>query len=399
MVDITERKAAAEAMLQTQKLESLGVMAGGIAHDFNNLLVGILGNAGLALNELPPDSPAFQYIQDLERASQRAADLTRQMLAYSGRGKLVTAPFDVSDVVQEMSRLLEAVIPKSVVLELALGDQLPLVDGDVAQFRQVVMNLIINAAEAVGERSGFVNVSTGSVFVDADSLQAVHKANDMCAGEHVFVEVADNGSGLTQGELEKIFDPFYTTKFTGRGLGLAVVLGIVRSHRGAIQVDSRPGEGTTFRVLLPVSKETAPRHDGPGPEVLDWRGRGTVLVVDDEPAIRTVAKRILTRVGMKAVLARDGREGARLFGEMADEIDLVILDLTMPRMSGEEALQKIREIRPDAKVLLTSGYSEQDAVSRFTNDELAGFLQKPYTMIELIEKIRDIVESTAEPPA
>jgi len=393
MVDITGRKAAAEAMLQTQKLESLGVMAGGIAHDFNNLLVGILGNAGLALNELPPSSPAHEYIQDLERASQRAADLTRQMLAYSGKGKLVTAPFDVSSVVREMSRLLKAVIPKSVVLELALEDDLPLVDGDIAQFRQVVMNLIINAAEAIGERSGYVNVTTGSEYLEAEKAQAMHKAETLVSGEYVFVEVADNGSGMEQAQLEKVFDPFYTTKFTGRGLGLAVVLGIVRSHKGAIQVQSKPGQGTSFKVLMPASPESVLRLEARDADLLDWRTSGTVLVVDDEPAIRTVTKRILSRIGMKAVLARDGKEGARMFGEMAKEIDLVILDLTMPRMSGEEALQQIRAIDPQAKVLLTSGYSEQDAVSRFADDTLAGFLQKPYTVADLVEKVRSIIEN------
>uniref|UniRef100_UPI002ADE7C8B PAS domain S-box protein n=1 Tax=Tepidiforma sp. TaxID=2682230 RepID=UPI002ADE7C8B len=248
-----ERRRLDQQMQQTQKLESLGVLAGGIAHDFNNLLVAILGNAGLALMELPPESPARQTVQAIETAAQRAAELTRQMLAYSGRGKFVVEPLNLSRLVEEMAHLLEVSVSKRAVLKYRFAPDLPLIEGDATQVRQVIMNLITNASDAIGDRSGVISISTGLMHADRAYLRTAYMDDDLPEGDYVYLEVADTGVGMDEATAARIFDPFFTTKFTGRGLGLAAVLGIVRSHRGAIKLYTEPGRGTTFKILFPVA--------------------------------------------------------------------------------------------------------------------------------------------------
>ena len=293
--DISERKRTDAALREAQKLDSLGVLAGGIAHDFNNLLVGIIGNAGLALDDLPPESPARSTIREIEMIGKRAADLAHQMLAYSGKGRLTIEPISMNTVVQEMTHLLSASIRKGVVMRYNLSPSLPSIEADPTQLRQVVMNLVINASDAIGERSGSITISTGLMRADRAYLSEAYLPPDLVEGGYVFMEVSDTGAGMTSDVKEKIFDPFFTTKFTGRGLGLAVVLGVVRGHRGALKVYSEPGHGTTFRVLFPPQAgDVLPVAE---PEEPRWRSSGIVLVVDDDETVRSVTTAAVQRMG------------------------------------------------------------------------------------------------------
>ncbi len=377
---------------QTQKLESLGILAGGIAHDFNNLLLGILGNADLALMELRPESPARQHIEDAVKASQRAAELCSQMLAYSGRGNFVLKPLDLSILVEEMTHLLEVSISKKVSLRLNFARRLPPVEADPTQLRQVVMNLIINASDAIGDQVGQITVRTGVIEMDQAALDRLLVGAHLPVGKYAFLEVTDTGCGMDRSTLERIFDPFFTTKFTGRGLGLAAVHGIVRSHHGGIDIHSEPGHGTRFRVLLPVSNLPITELPSPSYKRTERKGSGTVLVVDDEEIITDITTKILSQAGFRVFTASDGRRGVETFCQHAGEIDAVVLDLTMPEMSGEEVYNEIVLIRPDVRVILSSGYSESEAATRFAGKNLAGFIQKPYRPNVLIEKLNEIIK-------
>jgi signal transduction histidine kinase len=386
---VEEQRAQLEAsqaqLLQVQKLESLGVLAGGIAHDFNNLLTAILGGASTASLVLPADSPAQPHLRDTVLAVRRAADLTRQLLAYSGKGHFEVRPVDLSTVVREIARLLETSVPRSVALRLELSRALPAVEADVVQLQQIVMNLVINGAEAIGDRSGTVTVTTSARDIDEASARGAFAAQGLAAGRYVHLRVRDTGSGMDEVTREKIFDPFFTTKFAGRGLGLAAVLGIVRAHRGAIQVDSTPGHGTTFELLLPATSQravTSRDSEFPG-----YRGAGQlVLVVDDDDAVRTTLRRLLELFDFEVVEAEGGRAAARV-AEARPEIRLVVLDMTMPEMSGEATFMELRRIRPDLPIILSSGYDEVEASRRFVSKGLAGFLQKPFTTTDLVRCI------------
>ena len=397
IVDISDRRKSEEerrrleAQVQhVQKLESLGVLAGGIAHDFNNLLVGILGNAGLALMEMLPESPARPTVQKIEVAALRAAELTKQMLAYSGKGMFKTQPLNLSRVVSEMLHLLSVSISKKATIRTRLTDELPAIEGDAAQIQQVVMNLITNASEALGDNAGEIVIATGTVDADRAYLADTFLDENLPEGRYVFLEVSDTGAGMDKITIARIFDPFFTTKFTGRGLGLAAVLGIIRGHHGGIRVYSEPGRGTAFKILLPATdlqiQASTPRADNTA-----WRSTGTVLVIDDEPAVLAVAGNVLERVGFKALTANKGRAGVDLFREHAAEIRAVLLDLTMPDLSGEEVFRAIRMIRADVKVILSSGYNEQETISLFRGKGLAGFLQKPYQPSQLVDTMRELL--------
>jgi len=396
--DITERKQAEEErqrleaqVQQAQKLESLGILAGGIAHDFNNLLTGILGNASLALMDLSENAPARPSIEQIEKSSLRAAELTNQMLAYSGRGSFVVVPVDLSKLIWEMMELLESSISKKVTVQHKLRDDLPAVEADVAQIRQVIMNLIVNASEAIGDGEGVITVATGVMDADRGFLAETYMGENLPEGRYVYLEVSDTGRGMDAETKSKIFDPFFTTKFAGRGLGLAATLGIVRGHRAAIKVDSRPARGSTFRVLFPCSDHPAEDLSAAATErKADPLESGTILVVDDEEAVRQVATRALERAGFTVVTASNGREAVEIFRTHADAIAAVLLDRTMPAMDGEEAFDEIRRIRPDAPVVLSSGYSEQEASEKFAGRGLSGFLRKPYQARSLVEKLREV---------
>jgi PAS domain S-box-containing protein len=389
--DVTERNRLNEKMRQTAKLESLGVLAGGIAHDFNNLLTGILGNVSLALDTVEDNDPANEMLQNALEASERAAHLTQQMLAYAGKGRFVVQPLDVSALVRQISILVKSSIPKSVTVRLDLEPSLPPVDADVAQLQQLVMNLVINGAEAVPHGSeGTVLVITRSQEVDAEYIAETFGGGDIAPGNYVSIAVHDNGAGMDDATMAKIFDPFFSTKFTGRGLGLAAALGIVRGHKGALKVFSTPGQGTTFKVLLPV---TTAEKQNPAPKAArpNLVGTGTILVVDDESVVRDIATTALKRYGYTALTANNGREGVDLFRASHKELAMVLLDLTMPVMNGEQALVQMKAIDSDVPVVLTSGFNETEAIRRFDGKGLGGFIQKPYTAAALAEKIRTVL--------
>jgi signal transduction histidine kinase len=388
--DVTEQKRAEhehreleQRMQQTQKLESLGVLASGIAHDFNNILTAILGNVDLALTDLSPVSPARNYLREVEKASRRAADLCRQMLAYSGKAKFVVEAIDLNALIEETAHMLEVSISKKTSLRYTLGRNLPLILGDATQMRQIIMNLVINASEAIGDRSGIISIVTGWMHCDRAYLVTLALSEDLAEGRYVFCEVTDTGSGMDKATLARIFDPFFTTKFSGRGLGLTAVLGIVRGHKGAIKVYSEADRGTTFRILVPAADATASgagrnaAHDG------SWRGSGTVLLADDEDGVRRVGCDMLTRLGFTVLTASDGVAALELFRAQGRTIACVILDLTMPRMDGKEAFRELRRLSADVPVLIASGYSEHELQQHFVGKGISGFLQKPYTLTML----------------
>jgi PAS domain S-box-containing protein len=388
--DITELRTLEQQMLHSQKLESLGVLAGGIAHDFNNLLTGILGNADLARSQLSPLAPSRASLEAIEVAARHAADLCRQLLAYSGRGRFIVQPVGLQELVEEMSHLLAVSVSKKVELKYHFSQGLPAVEADAPQLRQAIMNLVVNASEAIGERSGIVSVTVGLAHCDADYLRGCVGADHPQEGDYVYLEVADTGQGIDGPALIRIFDPFFSTKFTGRGLGLAAVLGIVRGHGGAIKVYSESGRGTTFKLLFPAGQGTACVEAKP--EVpAGHKTKGKILLADDEETIRNLVRRVLQMAGLEVVVAADGREAIEKFTAGKDSIDLVILDLTMPHLDGESCFRELRRIKPGVKVILSSGYSEQEIVSRFAGKGLAGFVQKPYTSEELLAKIREVL--------
>ena len=389
--EAADRQALERKLQESQKLESLGVLAGGIAHDFNNLLSGVLGNASLARMDLPAESPVQSFLEQIEFAAKRAADLCRQMLAYSGKGRFVVQRLDLNALIEETTRLLQVSISKRAVLKISLADALPAVLGDATQLRQVVMNLVINASEAVGDKSGFISITTGLTRADRGYLAGTFSAPDLPDGDYIYLEVADNGGGMPPEVQARIFDPFFTTKFTGRGLGLAAVLGIIRGHKGALKVFSEAGWGTTFKILLPCAEGPAEMPAAAAaPALAGWRGSGTALVVDDEETVRVTTARMLEALGFSTRLADHGRTGVEEFRAAPDAYALVVLDLTMPHMDGEEAFHQITAIRPGARVLLMSGFNEQEAIARFTGKGLAGFLQKPFNLAALREKLQQI---------
>ena len=401
-LDITARKAAEEEralmerkLLETQKLESLGVLAGGIAHDFNNLLAGILGNASLAKLDIPPASPLQHYLNQIELASQRAADLCKQMLAYSGKGHFVVQRVDLSALVEDTVPLLHVSIQKGTDLKFNLSRDLPAVSGDVTQLRQILMNLVINGADAIGEQGGVIEVTTGVMHADRAYLGATYLAPALPEGDFVFLEIRDTGCGMDAETRDRIFDPFFTTKFTGRGLGLAAVLGIVRGHSGALKIESEPGRGTTFRLLLPKSAGPSASVPVPDPPAPDWRGSGTVLVVDDEATVRNVTARMLRTIGFDVIEVPNGREAVAALEADRDGFAAVLLDLTMPGLDGGQTFAELHRINPNLRVLLMSGFNEQDAVDRFAGRGLGGFLQKPFKPNALRAKLRTMLDGSA----
>jgi PAS domain S-box-containing protein len=389
--DITERHTLETQRLHTQKLESLGVLAGGVAHDFNNLLTGILGNASLVADSLHPANPNHRILTECIQAAERAAQLTRQLLAYAGKGRFVVEPISLSGLVREISTLIQTSVSRKVQVRLELADNLPTVEADAGQLQQVVMNLIMNGAEAIGDGVGLVVCSTASQMVDEAYIKTLGaEAQYVTTGLYVTLEVHDSGCGMDEATLARIFEPFFTTKFTGRGLGLAAVSGIVHGHKGAIKVYSSPGKGSTFKVLFPAMGV------GQVPENADVQGtyegnNQTVLIVDDEESVRNTARNTLQRRGYRTLEARDGREAIEVFREVAQKITLVLLDLTMPYMNGEEVLRELKIIHPEVRVLLSSGFNEVEAVRRFTGKGLAGFLQKPYRAAMLAETVKRII--------
>jgi len=400
-VDITDQERAKEErrkledkILQAQKLESLGVMAGGIAHDFNNLLMVILGYANLASMELGVTPSGREHIKKIETAAKDAADLCNQMLAYSGKGRFLVTTLDLNDIVHEMPHLLKVSIGKNAVMKFNLSDDLPSIEADASQMRQVIMNLIVNASEAIGDDSGVITAGTRAVELESKDINALYLGRKLSPGLYVRVEVTDTGCGMDEETRSRIFDPFFTTKFTGRGLGLAAVSGIVRSHKGGIMLSSKPGEGATFKVFFPVTEKPVGRDAKAPQPPAELRGSGTILVVDDQQDVREVTRGMLEARGFTVLTAGSGAEGVELLCVRGDDIAAVILDLTMPGMDGEETFHAMRRAKNDVRVILASGYSESDLAERFANMGVAGFIHKPCRIDDLVAKIRNAAPKT-----
>ncbi len=389
-----ERLGLERQLLHAQKLESLGILAGGIAHDFNNLLTAILGNTDLALAELLPPARARPLVEQIQTASLRAAELTRQMLVFAGRGELATVPLDLSATVREMVQLLAASLSKKAELRLDLAEGLPSIEADPAQLRQIVMNFILNASDAIGEQPGVITVRTGRARHERHFTPDFFVGTLPPGGDTVFLEVADTGCGIDAATLPRIFDPFFTTKFTGRGLGLAATQGIILRHNGVLQVRSRPGAGSVFRVVFSASAgAAAPGAAAPSPRTAErpWWGSGIVLLVDDEAPVRTMTTRMLTALGFDVLTAADGEEAVALFGTRSAEIRAILLDLTMPRMDGHETCLALRRLRADVPVILCSGYDVRESAEKFSDLAFNGFLQKPYRLEELKSVLRKVL--------
>jgi PAS domain S-box-containing protein len=391
--DISERKKLRTQFQYAQKMESFGMLAGGIAHDFNNLLTGIMGNVDAVLMDVPKDSKTYQYVKDIESAGDRATGLCRQMLAYSGGSEIETTIFSLSDVLNDMAQLMSASISKKIEIRKEFAAEIPNIEADITQIRQIIMNLIINAAEIIGDKTGVITISTGVAECDEHCFDDDSFSGKPKAGTYVYYKITDTGGGMSDDTIKKVFDPFFSTKFTGRGLGLAAVLGIVNSHKGSIRIKSEIGKGTTFTCLFPMStKKVAIQHgDEDGDDLKDWKGSGTILLIDDEILARTVGKRLLEKAGFDVLVASDGPQGIDIFRENKDEISAVLLDFVMPKMNGEEVFHELSDIEKDVKVIICSGYNEQEAVSNLKAVGLAGFIQKPYRNKELMTKLRALL--------
>jgi len=387
ILDLSERKRLERQVLEAQKLESLGMLAGGIAHDFNNLLVGVMGNASLAQEMLPPEHPVTEMLERIVSASEHAGLLTKQMLAYSGKGRFVIELVNLTELIREILAIVHPAIPKKIAVRMALDGSTPAVEADRSQMQQILTNLVLNAAEAIGQSAGVVVVTTGARALSAADMRRELNSPELEPGLYVYLRVDDTGCGMDEETKGRIFDPFFTTKFTGRGLGLAAVAGIVRGHKGAIRVSTAPGQGSSFTVFLPAAEQP--------PVPLEARasadelcGEGTILVVDDEPVVRDMGKRTLERYGYRVVLAESGPEAIQKFREQAGAVAGVLLDLSMPGMGGVETLRELRKIEPGARVLLSSGYNEVETMRLFDGLDVAGFIQKPYTTKQLANKVK-----------
>jgi PAS domain S-box-containing protein len=392
-----EHRALELRLQQAHKLESLGRLAGGIAHDFNNLLMAILGNIDLALDLLPGGSPAREPLVAAGRASGRATDLTRQMLACAGRGKFSVETFDLGQLVEETADILRASASKKIALRFDLSRDLPPVRGDMAQVRQIVMNVVVNASEAIGDREGTISLVTSAGYWGRTELADHLQSEDLPEGRYVRLEIVDSGPGMDAQTVTRVFDPFFTTKFTGRGLGLAVVLGIARGHKAAVRIDSAPGSGTRFRVLFPAYSPADPSSLDVG-VVVPASGSGVVLLVDDEEGVRRPTRGMLERLGYQVLEAADGREAVRLFAEHHGAIRCVLLDLSMPHMDGEETFRALRDVEPAVRAILSSGYGEQESAARFGDAEPAAFIQKPYTLHRLGEVLARVLAASPAAP-
>ncbi len=388
-MDITERRHAEERLRQAQKLESVGLLASGVAHDFNNLLTVIMGSASTTLEE----DPSSKSAKTILAASERAADLTKQLLAYAGKGQVEVRAVDLNEVVSQCSGLLLASIPKRVSVEFHLTRDLPSLEADPSRIEQIIMNLAINAAEAIPPRTdGLIQIATRSCDVTPDLARRNSRGYDVAPGRYVCLEVQDNGSGMDAATVSRIFDPFFSTKFTGRGLGLAAVQGIVRTARGFVEVSSSSGQGTTFQVFLPASGKALSAQEAQYGGSRRLGGSSTVLVVDDEEMVRKLAAATLTRSGYQVFEAENGKAALDMLAGSSQVPAVVLVDLGMPVLGGNELLPVLRSKYPDVKIVLTSGYPEADARRILTSGSISGFLQKPYTGTALVEKIGQALE-------
>jgi PAS domain S-box-containing protein len=390
-----ERRKLHARLLESQKLESLGLLAGSIAHDFNNLLSGVLSNAELAELDLPEEGPLNVRIEQIKQAAMRMADLSREMLAYSGRGPFNVTCVDLNALVREMSNLLTTGISKRVKLCYRFADEPVVVEAEATQIRQVLMNLITNASDAMNQKSGAITLTTGVIAAHAIDFDGVPWANELQEGSYAFFEVEDKGCGMTPETIHRMFEPFYTTKPHGRGLGLAAVQDIVRRHHGALRIRSAPGAGTTVRVLLPLPADMAGPPNNP-PTETSWRGTGTILVIDDDETARDTAATLLAHLGFQVLLAADGDDALRCFQRSPEFIRAALLDATIPGLAGREVVVQLHARRPNLPVLLTSGYSESEVMKDYAGVRLSGFVVKPLEICRLSNLLRESL-STRSP--
>jgi len=394
IIDITDRKAAEQRSLEKQRRDTIGTLSGGIAHDYNNLLGIMMGNSSLALEELHDAHPARGFVKKSMIAMERAAELTRQILAYAGKGKYRSQLVDLAGEVRKHVALLKISLAKNVKLALHLPASPLFVNGDPSQIEQVIMNLLINGGEAIGEQQGEVSITLSEITLGNGELAAYAMIPNttLSEGRYVLIEVHDTGAGMDPAIIGKIFDPFFTTKFTGRGMGLSAVLGIVQGHKGGITVDSGSEEGTTFRIVLPAAGTLAPGSEPPsGGTRHQSPAASTVLVIDDEQDVAAMAQDILTAGKYATLVALDPVKGIEVFREHRSEILLVFLDLTMPEMPGKDVVEALRAIDPDVKILITSGYSEEEVVKKIGDAKVSAFIQKPYRMKSLLSIVETVL--------
>jgi two-component system cell cycle sensor histidine kinase/response regulator CckA len=389
--DVDDQRRTEQLLHHRQKLESIGILAGGVAHDFNNLLVGIIGGVSFALDVLPPDHELTAILEGALKSGDRAAHLTRQLLAYAGKGRFQVENVDLAQNLQSTWDLIQASLPRSIDLKVAIPPDLPSIRTDPTQLQQIIMNLIINASEAIpADREGVVVVRAS---LEPREGPGSNWSGDMAPGDYVLLEVHDNGAGIEPALLNRIFDPFFTTKFTGRGLGLAAVHGIVRSNKGSIEVASTPGQGSTFRVLLPAGPSSSKRVTEGPVDTVAAPSKGRILVVDDEAIVRNTAKLILERSGHAVEAVAGGREALQRLSAR-EGVALVLLDLNMPGLDGKQTFQAIRRMHPQMPVVICSGYSDTEVRTRFKHENVNGFLQKPFQHRVLTAKISEILGSS-----
>jgi len=389
ITDITERLKMEKRLVQMQKNESLAVMAGGMAHDFNNILMLIEGSAELARQEVGNDSPVASFLNKINESTRNAAQLCRRMLAFSGRSSVVIDSLHINHVLEAARPLIKSISSSDVNVEYEMGADIPAFMADASDVQQVILQLVKNGIEACGGKGGTVRIKTGSEYFDGRPVTNLVMDEDPPSGWHVFISIADNGCGMDASMIGKLFDPFFTTKFTGRGMGLPAVRGIVRSCKGKLLLTSRLERGTTIKVLFPVSTTMRAKSTN-GPASLNpikHKPIKTVMVVDDEPGLRLISRKILEMAGYSVTTAEDGAAAVDYYRIHPGEIDVILMDLTMPRMDGAEAIRQIKEINPGARIILTTGYSEIDVEKKIGMSQLSGVLLKPYTKNDLIQQI------------
>ena len=375
---------------QCQKLESLGILAGGIAHDFNNILTIIMGHCHLIM--VDPDN-AMARVLPIQKAAERAADLCSQMLVYAGKASIAKSEIDMKSLVEEMINMLKNTIQQNVLIKPDLASDVPLVHGDASQLRQIVMNLIINSSEAVGEDQGEVIVSLKNITFSPGDLNKDHLGKVIPPGRYVCLEVTDNGCGMDDETKRRIFEPFFTTKFTGRGLGMSATLGIITAHKGSLQLTSRPGSGTTICVLLPIQKAASVSPESLQKDASQlWQGSGTVLLVEDEEQIAILAKAMMTRLGFTVIVAANGREALESYRINAADIAVVVTDMGMPIMDGYTLFRELKNLDPKLPIIISSGFGDSVVTSKIAREEISGMLSKPYNF----EQLRDVLRSVME---
>jgi signal transduction histidine kinase/CheY-like chemotaxis protein len=398
--DITSRKRAEaekqelEQQLQhTQKLESLGVLSGGIAHDFNNILAIIKGNCSLATMD---SENTENYINEIDKASDRAAALCRQMLAYAGKAQLTMTQVNMWMIVDEMATMLKSTLPPNAVIKPDLSTNITFINADASQLRQIVMNLIINASEAIGNKQGEIRILLANSTVSAGQSEKDYNGKAILPGKYVLLEVTDNGCGMDEETKLRIFEPFYTTKFTGRGLGMSAVLGIIKSHGGALQLFSQLGQGTTFKVYLPVPVKDSTGDENQNQSVPSTllKGSGTILLVEDEDQVRLIAKALLKHFGFTVLEAVNGKEALELYKRNTTNITLVMTDMGMPIMDGYELFYELKKLNPELPIIVSSGYGDAEVGSRLGTDNIAGIISKPYGPDQLRDVLKSVVEGT-----